>query len=122
MKEYPKSIKLFIEWFENNEEFSDKDCDLFNRDFQTEILETSIILNFDYSFFKKYIFFNRGSLLEFFDGQDILINTVALEKNKFFCTVCYKKTYYTKEYATRFESLNEAFNIAFKLLELKCKN
>ena len=122
MKEYSKAAKLFLEWFNNNEEFSDKDCDLFSRDFQTEILETSITLNYNNSFFKRYGFFNRGSLLVFFDEQNILIDTVALEKNKFFCTVHYKETYYTKEYSTRFESLNEAFQEAFRLLELKCKN
>jgi hypothetical protein len=119
MKNYPKVIKLFIEWFNNNEEFSDKDCDLFSRDFQTGILETSITLNFNNSFFKKYIFFNRGSLFEFLDEQDILIDMIALEKNKFFCSIFYKENYYTKEYKTRFESLNEAFQEAFRLLNEK---
>ena len=122
MKEYSKAAKLFLEWFNNNEEFSDKDCDLFDRDFQTEILETSITLNYNSSFFKRYGFFNRGSLLEFFDSHSILIDTVSLAKDHFFCTVHYKENYYTEEYKTRFESLNEAFKIAFQILELKCKN
>lgn len=116
---YPKATKLFIEWFSNNEEFCEHDIEKCHHDFDCETLETDLLFDFNNSFFKKYIFFNRGSLLEFFDQQDILIDTITLEKNKFFCTVTYKQNYYTKEYNKRFDSLTEAFDIAFELLERK---
>ncbi len=83
MKEYPKAIKLFIEWFKNNQNLCDYDQNLFHSDL--ERLEWSTLFSGD--FFKSYIFFNRGSLFEFFDNQDILIDTITLRQNKFFCTI-----------------------------------
>lgn len=129
MINYPKAYKLFIEWFRNNEEFCELDQDYFSKSLEILHLENDIMFNFDNSFFKKYIFFNRGSLFEFFDEQEIYLETEVRFNNEeykdlriVFCTnILNKGTFVncTSDYFNRNESLNEAFNIAFKLLEEK---
>ena len=129
MKNYPKAIELFIKWFENNENLCELDQDYFIKDLEILNLENDIIFNFDNSFFKKYIFFNRGSLFEFFDEQELYIETEIRfndEDDKdfriVFCTNILDKGVFikcTSDYFNRNESLNEAFQIAFKLLEEK---
>jgi len=117
MKNHPKAIELFIKWFENNENLCELDQDYFIKDLEILSLENDIIFNFDNSFFKKYIFFNRGSLFEFFDEQKIYIESKKdIGVTGFYCNIGF---YSTEVYPTRFQSLNEAFQIAFKLLEEK---
>ena len=121
INKYPKSIKLFKQWFKNNQNVCEYDYELFSKEDDLESLENSIFL-FDSKFFVNYVFFNRGSLIEFFDEQGILIDSVALRLNEFYCIISINGISdftYTNVYSTRFESLTEAFEIAFNMLEIK---
>lgn len=115
INKYPKSIKLFRKWFENNQNVCQYDYELFSKEDDLESLETSIC--FDSKFFVNYVFFNRGSLIEFFDEHDIFIQSKKdIFTKGFYCDIGFNST---KVYLTRFESLTEAFEIAFNMLEEK---